>query len=386
MTRDLVVFSLESWDDIWRRNQYLVDGLLHRDPELRVLFVEPANDILHSILARRRFAPGRGLRKADGYDGRLLLYQPDKVLPRAFGGLADRLLRRSVRHAMRRVGMSRSVLWVNDPGWAAFAAEADEPSLYDMTDDWTVADRSPREHLRVVANDRVLTEHCDVVVVCSRGLEASRSQSRPVTLIPNAVDVSRYRLPQHRPTDLPPHSALYVGTLHEDRLDVDLILQTADAIAPLGGSVVLAGPNALARALGDRLRSHPAVVFLGSRHRDEVPAYLQHADVLIVPHVVSTFTDSLDPIKLYEYTATDRRIVSTPVAGFRDADDDGVIVATDGEFADRVASALSEPADPVIREGVPDWSERVEAMATVVDRLRDVDERTEPTGERDTLR
>ena len=49
--------------------------------------------------------------------------------------------------------------------------------------------------------------------------------------------------------------------------------------------------------------------------------YLQHADVLVVPHVVTSFTDSLDPIKLYEYQAVGRPVVSTPVAGFRDADD-----------------------------------------------------------------
>ena len=41
---DLVVVSLERWDDVWRRNQHLVAGLLQRDPDLRVLFVEPPAD------------------------------------------------------------------------------------------------------------------------------------------------------------------------------------------------------------------------------------------------------------------------------------------------------------------------------------------------------
>ena len=38
---DLVVVSLEAWDQVWRRNQHLVSRLLARDPSLRVLFVEP---------------------------------------------------------------------------------------------------------------------------------------------------------------------------------------------------------------------------------------------------------------------------------------------------------------------------------------------------------
>ena len=49
-----------------------------------------------------------------------------------------------------------------------------------------------------------------------------------------------------------------------------------------------------------------------------VPAYLKNADVLVVPHVVTGFTDSLDPIKVYEYLAAGLPVVSTPVAGFRE--------------------------------------------------------------------
>ena len=48
----LVVCSLEAWDDVWRRNQFFVRELLAADPDLRVLFVEPAFDVVHE--QRRR--------------------------------------------------------------------------------------------------------------------------------------------------------------------------------------------------------------------------------------------------------------------------------------------------------------------------------------------
>ena len=41
---DVVLVSLEPWDDVWRRNQHLVVALLRQDPSLRVLFVEPSPD------------------------------------------------------------------------------------------------------------------------------------------------------------------------------------------------------------------------------------------------------------------------------------------------------------------------------------------------------
>ena len=99
--------------------------------------------------------------------------------------------------------------------------------------------------------------------------------------------------------------------------------------------------------------------------------YLQHADVLVVPHVVTEFTDSLDPIKLYEYQAVGRPVVSTPVAGFRDADDPRITIASGDAFAAAVAAAV--PAASRFPDGadaaVADWSDRVSAMAAVLRRL-----------------
>lgn len=62
--RELVVCSLESWDQVWRRNQYFLDGLLRRNPELRVLVVEPAADPIHAALHRHWPSPGLGSAKS----------------------------------------------------------------------------------------------------------------------------------------------------------------------------------------------------------------------------------------------------------------------------------------------------------------------------------
>ncbi len=114
-------------------------------------------------------------------------------------------------------------------------------------------------------------------------------------------------------------------------------------------------------------------MLVGAVHRDLVPGYLQHADVLVVPHLVTPFTDSLDPIKLYEYRAVGRPVVATPVAGVRDRTDPRVVVAEPGTFpADGGGSTL--PATSVFPDGtdedVPTWEDRVDLMAGVLDRLR----------------
>ena len=63
---DLVVISLEVWDEVWRRNQHLIAGLLRTGRVDRVLFVEPAVDIVHDLRSRRRperTGQHRGLRR-----------------------------------------------------------------------------------------------------------------------------------------------------------------------------------------------------------------------------------------------------------------------------------------------------------------------------------
>ena len=245
---DLVVASLEAWDGVWRRNQHLVSRLLARDPEMRVLFVEPPADPTHALTRRAFPRAGRGLRPVDmsGAEGRLWALQPTKWLPRRLDPGADRRLAKSVRKAAAQLGMSAPVLWVNDPAAAELLRQSGWPALYDITDDWLTADRSSRERERVVDDETYLLQHCQEVVVCSPRLLETK-HARHVTLIPNAVDVDAYAGELPRPADLPSGPVvLYLGTLHRDRLDVEL---TADLARSLGNQarVVLVGPVALDR-------------------------------------------------------------------------------------------------------------------------------------------
>lgn len=369
---DLVVVSLEAWDAVWRRNQYLVAGLLRADPALRVLFVEPPADPIHSVRRRSRPRPGAGVRQVrdlPGAEGRLWLLQATKLFPRRLDPGADARLAAAVERAAARLGFVEPVLWINDPGGATILRRTRWPALYDITDDWVAADRSAAEHTRLLDDENVLLRRCREVVVCSPALAEAKGRARPVTLIPNAVDVDAYRRPGDRPADLPPgRIALYLGTIHPDRMDLDLCVDTATALAGVG-SLVLVGPALVDRATHRRL-TDAGVILLGPKDRRSVASYLVHADVLVVPHVVDAFTDSLDPIKAYEYRAAGRPVVSTPVAGFREQAGHGVEIADRAEFAAVTRSALLDPEPRTVHDAeVPTWDDRAAQMAAVIERL-----------------
>ncbi len=391
--RDLVVVSLEPWDEVWRRNQHLVAGLLGDDPALRVLFVEPPVDHLHDL--RRGASPSlhrrlRPLGPRDGApEGRAWAYRPTKWLPRRIAPGADGRRARQVARVARRLGMRSPVLWVNDPAGATLLRVTGWPALYDVTDDWLRAVREPAEIARLQSDEDALMARCAEVVVCSPALARTKGALRPVTLLTNAVDVDGYRAPAPRPADLPDQDyVLYVGTLHRDRLDIEATLRLAVRLTRSAGArLVLVGPVALDPTDTTRLEA-AGVVVLGPRPASTVPAYLQHAKVLVVPHVVDDFTDSLDPIKLYEYLAVGRPIVSTPVAGFRDQAPGLVTMASPSAFPEAVLEVLaaaraddatrtSDPAgsgssdpdrDALVR--LPRWSDRVREMEAVLTRVR----------------
>ena len=174
-----------------------------------------------------------------------------------------------------------------------------------------------------------------------------------------------------RPADLPPGPVvLYLGTLHRDRLDVDLTAALARALQGRA-RLVLVGPVALDRE-DQALLSSAGALLLGPREHTAVPAYLTHADVLVVPHVVTPFTDSLDPIKVYEYLAAARPVVSTPVAGFRDLTEAHVSVVEPASFVSAVERELAAGPTVIASRTVPTWNERADAMAAVLAALTPV--------------
>jgi glycosyltransferase involved in cell wall biosynthesis len=285
-----------------------------------------------------------------------------------------------VQKAVARVGFDGPTLWINDPRYAELASETGWPSLYDITDDLTVARGPERARRRIKSYESKLFAECDVVVACSVQLAEGRDSARPdIWVIENAVDIDHFTTPQARPLDLPPAPvAVYVGTLHEDRLDVDLLSDVAGALPNV--TFALIGPSALGPDTERRLRAHPNVTLLGPRSYANVPAYLQHADVVVIPHVVSPFTESLDPIKAHECLAVNRPTVATKIAGFRDLAPPVVTVRA-AEFAETIQSMLTHPFHTEAPQLVG-WSDRAVEFASALRQAR----RETPSSTRDARR
>ncbi len=395
--RDILCIGQEDWDDIWRRNQFLLTGLAHAGAARRVLFVERPCDVTHGLRTRGLFHTGsrtrakaalalKGARPCDDAPG-LWLLTPFKLLPQSVPLLRranEWLERAQVRRVLRQLHMRPDVLWTQNPEAAHWLATPDIGSaVYDATDDWS-AMSGPRGWVDVVRRGQEqLASRADTVLACSQVLFDKWSRLNKRTyLVPNGVDVAHYANVGHLPlptavADLPRPVLGYTGTLHDERVDVDLVCRVA-AARP-SWQLVFIGPNLLGAASHRRLAALPNVRLLGPRSYGDLPASMGVFDVCIIPHRVTPFTESLNPIKIYEYLATGLPIVSTPVATVRELPDVVYLAHDATEFVASAEVALAERDDgrrarrrTLAKEN--SWQQRVtDVMVALNDHVTDTD-------------
>jgi len=378
--RDIIFISMENWDDIWRRNQFLCAGLTRRFPGVRILFVGIHRDLTYvlrsgnmkHLLAKAPLHPG-------GFEN-ITFIRPLKFLPTKFS-LGRRFnewtMRRMVSRWSRRLGFSGPVLWINGHYAADMVGKMVESQVvYDITDDWTQFTQTPALRQLTIEQDAALCRRADHVIVCSQKLlEDKTPLCRDLHLVPNGVEIEHYasvldaHLPVPEAANAWPKPVLgYTGTAHPDRVDVDLVEKIARRMKQ--GSVVFVGPNQLPETDRQRLAACGNFIMHGPVPYRDIPAYMRAFDVCITPHCVTPFTESLNPIKLWEYLAAGKPIVATPVAGFRDYPEHVYLAGDAEEFLAAVEAALAEPpAKRLARQAevaAHSWEARVQKIAAIL--------------------
>jgi teichuronic acid biosynthesis glycosyltransferase TuaH len=348
--RSIVFVSLERWDHIWRRNQFLCAGLARRG--WKIIFVEPARDVTYAIRSRTWSELQRGSsRPGDGTQG-VMLARPNKWMPSSLGigrRVNEWAMTRRVMRSMRDLDDQSPVLWINDHSAVGLVDRIKHGRLiYDVTDDWTSFQVEPAVMRRISDQDRQLCQRADAVIVCSEKLQQMKREQagERVHLIPNGVEVKHY-LQVDDPASAPAEAQswpqpvfMYTGTVHPQRLDVELTLQIATRMTR--GTIVLLGPQLLSVADRQRLLATGRVVLKDAVAYRDLPAWMSAAKAFVVPHLRSEFVESLNPIKLWEYLAAGKPIVSSDVPGFREQSEVVRIARSAVEFSSMMEAALEE--------------------------------------------
>ncbi len=203
----------------------------------------------------------------------------------------------------------------------------------------------------VIRRSKVVIVICQNLVDTVRGIDTRV----PVVLIenaPGAGDVVQTgdRANVRRALDLAPDTpiVLYTGTF-EAYQGLDLLLASFSRVLqerPDARLVLAGGTPAQVDAVRAQARAagiERATVLVGQRPAEEIPAYLEAADVLASPRSSGTNT----PLKIYQYLRCGRPIVATRLLTHTQVLDDDIAVLTDPTpegFAGGILGLLRDPA------------------------------------------
>ena len=285
------------------------------------------------------------------------VYSPATLPGGGRGKLASALARRAlsaqVRRAARKCGITRPLVWVACPPGAAVLDDLSPVQIvYQRTD------RFENFHgvdpQRIKGFDTALKAKADLVLFCSRELfDAEQDQCRDAAFIDHGVDYDRFEQaglnPPARETDPAdvvaiPHPRIgFIGGIDAHTFDPPLFVEVA-RLMPEAQFVLVGGCS-----LPEDWCTLANVHHLGRKPYDEVADYMAACDVLIMPWNQSDWIRACNPVKMKEYLAVGRPVVSTwfPEVEFYA---DHIAVATGAEaFVAALREALQQPGDPAPR-------------------------------------
>ena len=224
--------------------------------------------------------------------------------------------------------------------------------IYDWIDDLSVF---PYDQNFLARLHRRALGEANIVASVARRLHEQASTIRSDAIyLPNAVEQGRFEtLPHPNPARNDPDLAGcfrsgkpiagYYGALAE-WFDYDLLLKTAK-LRP-DWNFVLIGPDYDQSIGRSRITRQANVYWIGPRPYSDLPGYLHLFNVAIIPFKINDITLATSPLKLYEYFAGGKLVITTPMPECM-AFPEVQIISTAEEFAAKldVAPILMENSE-----------------------------------------
>jgi glycosyltransferase involved in cell wall biosynthesis len=284
---------------------------------------------------------------------------------------------RSIKQTIEKIVNSQSVssyIFINsfDPFFLDVFPDNARPlvNVYQSYDDVTQADYISRHGPGL---EKVAIEKSDLAVATSRELCKKLSRfGKEIFYLPNAADTelfgSAYVQDLERPSDLPDSSKkiiLYIGNISA-RVDHSLLRYIAERHSDK--NLVIVGPKEGKGIVEFGLEQLPNLIFTGFKKFEELPRYLRYSDCTIIPFEKNELTKSIYPLKINEYLAAGKPVVTTDfsedILAFKDV---VYLSSSNDEFSDLINKAILEDNDVRSSERIlfasnNTWRKRVETF------------------------
>lgn len=374
--KDAVVLAAANrWDGIPMADQQLARALSRHTP---VIYVDPPQ----SLLTRYR-ETGKlqlALKPRIEYLGERFIRVSPEVLPGLSRPLIANVNRRIIASQVNRVisdleGNAAAVIEANILT-AIMGLCGERQKVYWAQDDFagmaSLVGNSRNAYRRAEAR---LVQRADQIIAANPMVaETLRAQGHHVDLIPFGCDYQVFsKTLEAEPADdvtLRNPIAVFMGHIG-DRIDLEIL----EIVGHSGSSILLVGPRHPRTDLQrfEQLLSFPNVQWVGAKPFHELPKYLAHGVVGLLPYNMSDFNLGSFPLKTLEYLAAGLPVVATRLPAISWLNTQHIHVADSAtEFAELTTRLLAEGRDKMQGQkrssfaATHTWDDRAEAFAQVL--------------------
>lgn len=318
-TAPILFLSGIRWDFAPQRHQFLVRQFARRRP---VLFVEMGLSPAHCLRSGRETVEHwrnwrRGVREM-GENLWLCAAPPLLPFSRRFLGiqrLNRGILFGSVRRTLSALKLKSPLVWISDPYFGALPSGWAREGI---VLDWIHFPAAEAACRRTRVYEALLDEvraQADLILTPSRLiLERCGARDRRFHYLPHGVAAAACADGTSAPpplelASLPRPIVGFTGTVGPS---FDGVLVGALARLRPNWSFVLVGERRI-----DHAPRAANLLYLGPRPPGELPRYLGAFSAGIIPYRISAATETVHPIKTYEYLAAGLPVVSTPLPEIR---------------------------------------------------------------------
>lgn len=300
-------------------------------------------------LARKSRSIFRGLKKSDcGF----WVYSPLSFPFHHFslGRLLNEVVVRvQLQYASRKLGIRNPIVWVACPVACNIAVYMKKSKLvYQRTDRYEEYPNVDSEIIR--SYDRILKAEADITIFVNESLyNAESGQCKNAINLDHGVDFEMFACAEGQgyvPVEMRGIKRPVVGFfggIDNHTMDIEFVRELVDLLKEM--SFVFIGAVSVDCS---ELESRPNVWMLGQKPYEEIARYGKCFDVTIMPWRQNSWIEACNPVKLKEYLALGKPVVSTPFPELQRYRDVVYEAERPMEFARLIEKALIEDSPEYI--------------------------------------
>lgn len=249
---------------------------------------------------------------------------------------------------LKILGFKKELFWTYNPIATEFIDLNDfDASVYHCVDEIIAQPGMPSETIK--GKEKFLVENVDVVFVTAPKLYETRKVWNSNTFYySNVADYEHFSKAMLDQTDIPSDLLKiesprlgFIGAISGYKLDFNLLHYVATSHPEW--SIVLIGEV----GEGDpwtnvsELRKLSNIHFMGPRSYNVLPNYMKGFDVALLPNNINEYTDSMFPMKFFEYLAAGLPVVSVPLKAITAFNSIVAIADSKIEFVESIENIIS---------------------------------------------